>query len=169
MKKIISSIRKELLEILPAFIFFLFMFQILLVTKALTLEEYGITFHASAVAIVGALFVSKAILVADKLPFLNLYPRWPLIWNVVLKTVVFSIFVFLFLFVEELLRQAHKLGGLIAAYKRLGTDVIWPVFWTGDIWLNILLLFYCATAELTRAVGADKVKKIFFSRRRNGG
>ena len=123
-------------------------------------------FLFSAIAIEVGL---RETLVADKLRFLNLYPRWPLIWNVVLKTIVFGIFVFLFLFIEELLRQAHKLGSLTAAYKRLGTDVVWPVFWTGDIWLNILLLFYCAAAELTRAVGAGKVKKVFFSRTRNGG
>ncbi|MBA4418995.1 MAG: hypothetical protein C0392_13990, partial [Syntrophus sp. (in: bacteria)] len=122
------------------------------------------TFHASSVAIVGALFVSKAILVADKLRFLNLYPRWPLIWSVVLKTVVFAIFVFLFLIVEELLRQTHKLGGFTIAFEHLRTDVVWPVFWTGDLWLNILLLFYCAATELTRTIGADKIKKIFFSK-----
>jgi len=70
---------------------------------------------------------------------------------------------------KELLRQAHKLGSIAVAYKRLGTDVVWPVFWTGDIWLNVLLLFYCAAAELTRAVGVDKIKKIFFSKTRDGG
>jgi hypothetical protein len=163
MRKILEKIKGELLEILPAFLFFLFMFNILLVTKSLTLKEYGITVHASAFAFIGALIVSKAILVANKFPFLNLYPRRPLIWNVVLKTVVFSLFVFLFLFAEELFHQVHKGGGLAVAYKRLWTDVAWPIFWASDIWLNVLLFFYCAAAELTRVVGADKVKNIFFN------
>jgi hypothetical protein len=164
MRKVLEKIKEELLEILPAFLFFLVMFHILIVTKALTLKEYGITVHASAFAFIGALIVSKAIWAANKFPFLNLYPRWPLIWNVALKTVVFSLFVFLFLFAEELLHQAHKGGGLAAAYERLWTDVEWPVFWASDIWLNVLLLFYCTAAELTSVVGADKVKKIFLFR-----
>ncbi len=163
MLKILEKIRKELLEILPAFLFFFVMFHVLMVTRALTLEEYGISPRASAVAILGALIVSKAIFLADKFPFLNLYPRRPLFWNVLLKAVVFSFFVFLFLFIEELIHQAYKGGGFAAAYKRLWTDVVWPVFWVGDIWLNILLLFYCTAAELTRVVGGEKVIKVFFT------
>ena len=162
MNKIIARIRKELLEVLPAFTFFLIMFSILGVTKALTLKAYGITVHASAVAVIGALIVAKAILIANKLPFLNLYPGKPLIWNVVLKTIVFGAITFLFLFIEELLRQSHRYGGIAEAYRHLRTDVVWPAFWVREIWITVLLLFYCAAVELARVVGFDRVKEIFF-------
>ena len=164
MKSILIRIKKEFLEILPTFIFFLVMFHVLFVTRALTLKEYGIASHAHAMALLGALMVSKAIFIADKFPFLNFYPRRPLIFNVLSKTVAFALFTFLFLFTEHVLRQAHKHGSFAAAFEHLTTDVSWPVFWSGEIWVMVLLLFYCAGVELSRAMGIDKTKAIFFSR-----
>jgi len=162
MHKIFGKIKEEFLEILPTFIFFLVMLHILFVTRALTLKEYGIALHAHAMAVIGALVVSKAIFIANKFPFLNFYPRKPLILNVLSKTVVFGIFTFLFLFIEELFHQVLKHGGFVASFERLTSDIVWPVFWSGEIWVAVLLFFYCAAAELIRVVGVDKTKAIFF-------
>ena len=167
MNKIVAYIKKELKEVLPASIFFLIMFHILVVTRALTLKAYGITAHSTAIAVIGALIVAKAILIADKLPFLNLYPRKPLVWNAVLKTVVFGIITFFFLMIEELLHQSHQYGGMTAGYEHLNTDVVWPAFWAREIWITILLLFYCSAVELARVVGPIKVREIFFGGIRN--
>lgn len=164
MPKILGKIRKELSEILPAFVFFFIMFHILIVTRSLMLKEYGITPRASTIAFVGALIVSKAIFLADKFPFLNFYPARPLILNVLLKTMAFGALTFLFLFIEEFFHQIHKHGGFAAAFERLASDVAWPVFWTGEIWITVLLLFYCAAVELARAVGTERTKTIFFSK-----
>lgn len=162
MNKIIGRLVKELLHVLPAFIFFLIMFYILVVTKALTLREYGITPHGSAVAIVGALIVAKVILIADKLPFLNLYPKKPLAWNVALKTIAFGMITFVFLFVEETIRAAHKYGGFSAGYEHLKADIIWPALWVREIWLTVLLVFYCSGIELARIIGFERIREIFF-------
>ena len=164
MRKILEKIRKEVLEILPAFLFFLVMFHILMVTRSLTLREFGIRPHASAVAVIGALIVSKAVFIVNKFPFLNLYPRCPLFWNVLLKTAVFSGVTFIFLFIEEWLHQADKLGSFAVAFKHLTAGAVSPVFWSGDLWVTLLLLFYCVAAELTRVIGIDRTKKIFFGR-----
>lgn len=166
MNKIIARIRKELLDAVPAFIFFLIMFHILIITRALTLKAYGITADISAAAVIGALIVAKAILIADRVPFLNLYPRRPLVWNAVLKTIVFGMITFLFLFVEELFHQARLHGGMAAGYEHLKKDVIWPAFWAREIWITILLLFYCSAVELVRVIGADKAKEMFFGRKK---
>jgi hypothetical protein len=164
--KIFDFLKKECQEILPAFIFFALMFTIVLVTRALTLEEYGITPHASATAVIGALLVSKAILLADRIPYLNLYPKFPLFWNVLLKTVVFSLLTFLFLFIEEWIRQVHKHQSVAEAFRQFSNDVVWLFFWSSEIWIAVLLLFYCAGAEFFRAVGVDKAKEIFFLKRK---
>lgn len=164
MNKVTSRIIKELRNVLPAFVFFLIMFYILLITKMLTLRQYGITPHGSAVAIIGALIVAKAIFIADKIPWLNLYPKKPLVWNVVLKTIVFGMITFVFLFIEELLHHAHKYGGFSAGYEHLKADIIWPALLVREIWLTVLLIFYCAAIELVRIIGFDRVKEIFFGK-----
>jgi hypothetical protein len=157
---------KELRDVMPAFIFFLIMFHILVITRALTLRAYGITVHMTAIAVIGALIVAKAILIADKFPFLNLYPRKPLIWNAVLKTIVFGLITFLFLYIEEFIHQSRQYGSIASGYEHMETNVIWPTFWAREIWITILLLFYCSAVELARVVGADKVKEMFFGRKK---
>lgn len=164
MNKVIERVRREVLHILPAFVFFLVMFNILVVTRALALKQYGITPHASAVAIIGALIVAKVILIADKIPFLNQYPGKPLIWNILLKTIAFTVIAFLFLIIEELIRQARQDGGFSGAFASFGADIIWPIFWIRFMWLAILLLFYCAAVELFRVIGPRKAFEIFFTK-----
>ena len=162
MDKTLAFIKKEFFEVLPAFIFFLIMFHVLIVTRALTLKAYGINAHMTAAAVIGAFIVAKAILIADRLPFLNLYPAKPLIWNAVLKTLAFGIITFLFLFIEEILHQQHLYGSFTVGYEHLQKDVMWPAFYAREIWITILLLFYCSAVELARVIGAEKVKEIFF-------
>jgi len=162
MNKILVRIKELFLEVLPAFIFFLIMFHILIVTRALVLKQYGITPPASAVAIIGALIVAKVILIANRIPFLNLYPKKPLIWNVALKTIVFAGITFVFLIIEGILHEARRHGGLAAGLESFKSNVMWPAFWARDIWINVLILFYCAAMELAHVIGADRVKEIFF-------
>jgi hypothetical protein len=113
--------------------------------------------------LLGALIISKAIFLAEKIPFLNARSGRPLIITVLLKTVTFNGVTFLFRFIEELSRQAIKHGSFSAAFEQLKSDVAWPVFWSSEIWVTVLLFFYCSAVELIRVIGIDRTKTIFFS------
>jgi hypothetical protein len=161
MNKIRGYLQKTFFEILPAFIFFFVMFHILSVSRALLLKQYGITVPASAMATIGALIMAKVVFLTNKLPFLNFYPRKPLIYNVIAKTVAFSIAAMIFLILEELLRISIKTGSLSMAWERLVGENNWPAFALRQTWLSLLILFYCAAIELVRSLGTGKVKDIF--------
>lgn len=165
MNKILNKARELFLEMLPPFVFFLIMFHLLLITRALILKHYGIATQSSAIAAISALIVAKVVLIANRIPFLNLYPKKPLIYNVVFKTIVFSIFTMLFMTIEELFRLSRKGGGLTAAWDKLMGDFTWPYFFAREAWIFILILLYCAGAELTRVIGKEKVVEIFFGRK----
>lgn len=156
--KIGSAIR----EVIPAFLFFLVMFHILVITKTLMLKEYGIMVPASAVALISALIIAKVVLIAGRLPFLNLYPRKPLIWNVLLKTVVFSLITFLFLIAEEMVHQTRQGHSFSYAMQHFHQDMVWPVFYARVIWVVVLMLFYCIGGEFVRVIGFPRVREIFF-------
>jgi hypothetical protein len=160
--KIFARIKKIFLEVLPAFIFFFIMFHILAVTRALALKQYGINVHVTASSIIGALIVAKVVLIADRLPFLNLYPKKPLVYTVVIKTIVFSLVTLLFLILEEWIRFARVDGSFAAGWRHLSIDTKWSAIWARQIWLFVLILFYCAARELARVIGEKKVGEIFF-------
>ena len=66
---------------LPPTIFFFVVFVVVLLTRALMAKQYGIDFTSSAAAIIGALIVGKSILIADALPFVDLFHKKRLIYN----------------------------------------------------------------------------------------
>jgi hypothetical protein len=84
-----KRIKDEVRELLPLTIFFLIAFHIIVLSRALMLDEFGVKVSARAGATVGALLVAKVVLLADLLPFINRFPEKPLIYNVVWKTVTY--------------------------------------------------------------------------------
>lgn len=162
MNKILHKIKELFLEILPAFVFFLIMFHLLLVTRAFILRQHGIATRSRAIAVVSALIVAKVVLIANRIPVLNLYPKKPLIYNVALKTVVFSVFTMLFIMVEDFVHAARTGSGFAAAWSRLTGDFSWTGFFLRQTWIFVLILLYCAGSELTRVIGKERVREIFF-------
>jgi hypothetical protein len=41
-------------------------------------------------------------------------------------------------------------------------ELVWPHFWAVQIWLFVLFLLYCTLRELTRSLGGDQMRKLFF-------
>ncbi len=162
MTKILKALDEAFKEILSPFIFFAITFNLLAVIRALLLQQYGIVTRSSAVATIGALVVAKIVFLTDKIPFLNLYPKKPLIATILLKAVAFSVVTFFYMFVEEFIHlwtKYHSFGGVWTNYS---SEVIWPAFWVREIWLFVMLLFYCESVEVIRVFGKDKMKAIFF-------
>ena len=83
-------------------LFFFVAFNVIVFTKKLMLEQYGIEFSGFVTSAVGALIVAKVVLLADGIPFINKYPDKPLIYNVVWKTVIYILVAFVVRFLEYL-------------------------------------------------------------------
>ncbi len=165
MSKLLCLIRHEFLQILPPTLFFFVAFNVIGVTKALMLRELGIDFSGFAAAAVGALLVGKVVLLADKLPFINRFPEKPLIYNVVWKTMIYVAAVFLVRYVEHIVPFLLESGGLGAAHARLLAEVVWPHFWSIQIWLIVLFFVYAAAHELVRLIGRAEARRLFFGGR----
>jgi hypothetical protein len=81
---------------LPPTIFFFITLQLVAVIRVLMLKGTGIA--------VGSPFqVLIAALIADLMPFINLYPHKPLIYNVVWKTAIYLLIATLIHYTERLL------------------------------------------------------------------
>jgi hypothetical protein len=159
MRKFIAIVAREMREAVPALLFFLVVFHMLLITKNVILEGHSITATNAAVATVGALIVSKAILVADKLPIARLFSG-RMLYNILWKALLFSAVSLLFRFVEELIPLIAKHNSFVAAVTHMAEEVSWPHFWVLQMWLYTALLLYCLISDLVHEIGAVKFKKI---------
>jgi len=162
MRKLIEKLKHEIKVLIPVTLFFFVSFQLLALTQALMLKQYGIHVAIFVEALIGALIVSKVVVITDHLTFVNRFPEKPLIYNVLWKTFIYVAASVVVRYAEHLIEFLSKTGDLAEANHELIHHVVWPHFWVVQLWLFVLLLVYCSLRELIRVMGREEVIRIFF-------
>jgi len=161
MSKILKTLQHEFLEVIPPTVFFFIAFSLIIATKRLILKEYGIPLTGFGMALIGGLLVGKVVLLSDKLKFVNKFPDKPLLYNVVWKAAIYFIATLLVRYFEHLTPLLIHLKNFADAHAQLMEEIVWPHFWLIQMWLAVLFFVYCAMRELVRAIGREKVVKMF--------
>ena len=162
MRKLFARLKKEFLAVLPPTIFFFVALHLVVLLRILMLHGTGVRLKTSVSVTVAALILGKAVLIADLLPFINRYPRKPLIYNVLWKTAIYMTVAMVVTYLERLVGFSRKAGGVVAGHRALLAQISWPHFWAIQILLFVLILMYCTTRELIRMIGAEKARRMFF-------
>jgi hypothetical protein len=160
-------LRHEFFEILPPTLFFFTGFNLILFTKRLILEDYLIQYAGFFVATTSALIVGKSVLVANTMPFLRRFDNSPLLYPILFKTCVYTLFVFLARLLEALahyLLRGGVLGGGQFIEHMIGT-FSWAHFTAVQLWIFVLFLAYVTADELNQLFGDGELFRIFFTRR----
>src|SRR5262245_4109250 len=137
MSKAIERIKEEVEAVIPPTVFFFITLHIVAIVRALMLEGYGLSTITPISVTLMALILGKAVLLADHLPFINRYPNKPLIYNVVWKTVLYTLVSMVLHYLEHLFdfwRETHNIG---AANHRLLSQIVWSHFWATQILLVV--------------------------------
>ena len=172
MSKFTHSVKHLVREMIPPAVFFFVTFQLLALTRALMLKQYGIDVTTFAAATIGALVAAKVVVLADLLPFINRFPGRPLIYNIAWKTTIYFLAAFMVRYLEEFIHFYRAHGTVLGANRHLLDEVVWAHFWAIQLWLTVLLLIYCTMDGLVRALGRDRVRELFIgvsSRSATGG
>jgi len=165
--KLLSFLGRELREMLPPTLFFFAGFNLILFTKRLILEDYLIHYIGFFIATTSALVVGKSVLVANAMPFLRRFDNSPLVYPVLFKTLVYTVFVFVARLLEALVHylvQGGVLGGGRFMEELIG-KFSWAHFTAVQLWIFVLFLIYVAASELNQLFGDGELFKIFFIRR----
>jgi hypothetical protein len=162
MKKVFEKIKEEFVAMLPPTIFFLITLQLVTVIRVLMLKGTGVAVGSPFQVVIAALILGKAVLIADLMPFINLYPHKPLIYNVVWKTAIYLVIATLIHYTERLFEFWKAADSFAAATEKMLAEVVWPHFWAVQILLLVLIFFYNTIRELVRVIGRDKMLAIFF-------
>ena len=162
MSTLSAKIKEEFLAVLPPTIFFFVALHLIAVVRVLLVMDTGIGIRTTMSIAVAALILGKAVLLADMLPLINRFPDKPLIYNVAWKTTVYLVVATIIHYLERLFDFSRQAGGLAAGQHKLLAEIVWPHFWAIQILVFTLVLIYCATRELTRVIGKEKVLQIFF-------
>ena len=117
-------------------------------------------------ATTAALVVGKAVLVANKLPFLRRYDRAPLFQPILFKTAVYWVIVFLARLLEHFVRFSlieHNpvddfLPHMIAIFS-------WHPFIAISLWILVLFMIYVTASEFSQLFGRGEVRRLLFTHR----
>ena len=156
------KLKHEVHELIPVIVFFFITFQLLALTAALMLRQYGISAPVFLSATIMAIVVAKVVLIADHFPLVNRFPEKPLCYNVFWKTAIYFAALVAFRYMEHFIHFWRQTRNVTEANHRMIEEVVWPHFWCLQIWLLTLLLFYCTLRELIRALGRERVIRMFF-------
>jgi len=114
-----QKLKEEIKSVLVAALYFGCWIFSLLIIKTLVLAEYEIVFQAWTMALVGALILSKVVLVLEKVPLGPWVRRQPAWVEILLRTALYCLGVALVLIVEKGLEDGHAQGGFVPAVQHL--------------------------------------------------
>jgi hypothetical protein len=162
MSKLSTKLKEEFFKLLPPTIYFFVALHLVMFIRVLMLEGTGLAPSSSISIAVAALILGKAVLIADMLPLINRFPHKPLIYNVAWKTAIYWLLSAVIHYLERLIDFWRETGGFVAGNEKLLSEIIWPHFWAIQIILFVLIAMYCTMHELVRAIGKEKMLRIFF-------
>ncbi|MBI5448142.1 MAG: hypothetical protein HY939_05385 [Gammaproteobacteria bacterium] len=158
------SFRKEILHTLPAVLFFVVSFNLIVFSEDLMFKQhyFSNTYYLSAT--LAALFMGKLLLILNSFSFINLFPDKPLIYNISWKFVVYSFFILFFRVIENFIHALIQFKSFALAYEYLSMALSSSIFWAIQTWTALLFLIFIIANEFIQAIGKEKIKSLLFGR-----
>ncbi len=165
--KAIRWAKQEFFHILPVFVFFFFAFNFIDGIEGLFLKTSGWGPFTFLEVLVAAGVIAKILLVVDHFSLLNLFSSRPLIYTVLWKTVFYeaitmavriSIHLAPFLWMDKSLPRAYQ--DFVNAFDLTRFLAIQCLY-------LVLFFVFVAARELIEAIGASKVRKLFFGEKKD--
>jgi hypothetical protein len=164
-RRIGARLLHEAREALPPTIFFFVGFNLIVLTTNLLVAQYLVAVSNFMLATMGALVVGKAVLVANKIPFLRRYDRAPLIQPILFKTALYWIVVFLARLLERFVHFSLEGNPPWDFPTYLITTFSWHRFSAISLWILVLFLIYVTALEISQLFGPGELRQLFLTSR----
>src|SRR5262249_51464154 len=146
-------------------IYFFLAFSLIRLTQLLVLREYGIQSETPSLVLLGSLIIAKVFMIMDHLSFVERYRGRPLVYGVLWKTALYFICTFVVSYLERMIEFLRHKHNFAEANQVLIETFQTPRFWMTEIWLLILIFFFCASRDTIRAVGNQRLRELWFGHR----
>ena len=158
-----EKLAHELRALLQAMLYFTVWLGALVVLKKLILEEYRIEFEGLSVALVGALVLSKVVLILENVSLGEWVRKRPAWVEVALRTALYSVGVFVVLLVEKAFEGRHEYGGFVASLTSLFQDADFNHVLINTICIGGALVGFNVLWVIRRHLGEGGLIRLFLS------
>jgi hypothetical protein len=164
MPRAVAKVKEEVHKILAAALFFATGFCLIHVSNRLLTEGSSVQLASLTRATFGGLIVAKVLASVDLLPFVHAFPGRPLAHNIVWKSSLYIAGGVIFLYLEPFVKNLFRGAGLLASHAMAWQELMLPRTWATVIWVAMLLVVFVTLKELSRVVGKDQLRYMFFGR-----
>jgi cell division protein FtsW (lipid II flippase) len=158
----------ELSEYLINVIFLTLFFGAYFIARRLTLAHYDISVDDYFSGFIKALIIGKVIMIGSFLTISRKYENKPLIIPVLYKVLIFLVWCVLFDVVEGFVKGWIHSGSLSGAYSELVHHHFSKVWLGGLVMLAVSFIPFFMLKELSRIMGYEKFRDLFFRERQAG-
>ncbi len=156
-----QKLKAEIKAVAAAALYFGCWILALMGIKWLVLAEYRIPFHQWSMALVGALVLSKVVLVLEKVSLGAWVRRRPAWVDVALRTVLYTVGVAVVLILEKGLETRHAHGGFVPAVQHLFRQADIYHVWANTLCVSGALFGYNALSVVRRHLGEGGLIRMF--------
>lgn len=154
------KLKHELKAVGLAMLYFGSWIAVLLLLKQLVLSEYKIAFQGWSLALVGALILSKVVLVLEHVPlgaWIRARPAWV---DVIVRTGLYGFGVVVVLLLEKGFEGRHEHGGFIPSLIAVFQHAEIHHVWVNTICLSGALLGYNGLSVIRRHLGEGGLRRL---------
>ena len=160
MKKLLHEIK----SIARISSYFAIVFLLMMVMKKLYLEDYDIAFSSGiSQALIGALIMAKVIVLVDLISFGEWLKRLPAMYDVIFRTIIYTLGVVIVIVFEKAFEKRHEAGGFMDAIPYVFSHRDIYHVWAQTIGVSLSLFAYNAFSIFQKRLGEKGVSKLFFS------
>jgi len=155
-----ARLKQELKTLILVFLYFACWLGVLLLIKQLVLAEYHIRFAGISSALIGALVLSKVVMILEYVPlgkWLQHRPAWV---DVLVRTLLYSLGVLVVLLLEKAFEGRHEYGGFGASLAALFDHADLYHVWLNLIVVSGALFVYNLLSVINRHLGEGGVKRV---------
>jgi len=143
-------------------LYFALCFAVMMLLKHLVLAQHEIQFRGLSLAIVAALVVGKVVAVLEKVPLGPWVRRQPAALDVVVRTLIYTLGVFVVLLLERSFKLRHQAGGFGSALVSVVENRDSARVWATTISVGGTLLAFNLVSILRRHLGKRALIRLFF-------
>jgi len=143
--------------------YFSTVFILMMVMKKLYLKDYDIEFTGISQALIGALVLSKVVLLMGLISFGSWLQRQPSIVDISLRTLLYTLGVWIVIVLEKLFERRHDPGGISDSISYLFSHRDIYHVWATTIGSCVSIFIYNAFSVMQRLLGRHGLSKLFFN------
>ena len=159
MKKVIH----EIIVIARTALYFAIFFLFMMVMKKLYLKDYDIEFTGVSQALIGALIMSKVILLLELIKPSAWVQRQPAFVYIIIRTVEYTFGVLLVVVLEKAFEARHEVSGFTNAISHVLSHRDVYHVWATTLGASASIFFYNAFFVVKQLLGKNGVAKLYFT------